>query len=265
MKLNKNIYSSLLLCLLFSFFICSAGAYGQAQEFYELRIYHLKNQEQEQRLDKYLEQAFIPAAHRAGIKKVGIFKPIAEVEAGSGTKVYVYIPHKAADGFIKLPQALQKDNKHAAAGKDFLEAPYNNPAYTRIETILLKAFSGMPQFNVPALKGAKEERVYELRSYEGHTEKISQNKIQMFNKGNEIGIFNKLGFNAVFYGEVLAGSKMPNLMYMTTFENKASRDEHWKAFSADEDWKKLRSLPEYQHNVSHQDIIFLRPAVCSEI
>ena len=30
---------------------------------------------------------------------------------------------------------------------------------------------------------------------------------------------------------------MPNLMYMTSFDNMAARDEHWKAFSSDPLWK----------------------------
>ena len=33
---------------------------------------------------------------------------------------------------------------------------------------------------------------------------------------------------------------MPNLMYMTSFENKAARDEHWKTFGSDPEWKKLK-------------------------
>jgi hypothetical protein len=36
--------------------------------------------------------------------------------------------------------------------------------------------------------------------------------------GGEVPLFVRLGFNAVFYGEVIVGSHMPNLMYMTTFE-----------------------------------------------
>jgi len=53
-------------------------------------------------------------------------------------------------------------------------------------------------------------------------------------------------------------------MYMTTFENKASRDEHWKTFVADAEWKKLSSMPEYQNNVSKIDITFLRPTEYSD-
>jgi thioesterase domain-containing protein len=86
----------------------------------------------------------------------------------------------------------------------------------------------------------------------------------MFNVGDEINLFKRLGFNAVFYGEVIAGSHMPNLMYMTTFNNKEDRDKHWDAFGKDAYWKELVAKPEYQHNVSHADIIFLRPVEYSD-
>ncbi len=87
----------------------------------------------------------------------------------------------------------------------------------------------------------------------------------MFNVGGEVALFERLNFNAIFYGEVLFGSKMPNLMYMTSFENKAARDEHWKTFSSDSFWKTLSARPEYQKNVSKIDIQFLTPAEYSDL
>lgn len=80
----------------------------------------------------------------------------------------------------------------------------------------------------------------------------------MFNEGGEIDLFKSLNFNAVFYAEVVAGSHTPNLMYMTSFENKADRDAHWKSFVESPVWKKLSSMLIYQNNVSHIDIIFLQ-------
>ena len=117
---------------------------------------------------------------------------------------------------------------------------------------------------MPNLKAPKNERVYELRSYESASEKIFANKVQMFNEGGEIIIFKRINANAVFYSEVIAGSHMPNLMYMTCYENKADRDAHWKVFSADAAWKTLSAKPEYQHNVAHIDITFLQPMDCSD-
>ena len=129
---------------------------------------------------------------------------------------------------------------------------------------MLKAFSFAPFLNLPKLNGPKSDRVYELRSYESATEKIHQKKVQMFNEGGEIAIFKQLNFNAVFYASVIAGSSMPNLMYMTSFENRADREAHWKSFSVAPEWKKLSALPEYQNTVSKNTQIFLRAAEYSD-
>jgi hypothetical protein len=128
----------------------------------------------------------------------------------------------------------------------------------------MQAFRLAPVMQLPALSGPREKRIYELRSYESATEKIYRNKVEMFNEGGEITLFKRLGFNAVFYADVISGPKMPNLMYMTSFEDKASRDAHWKTFVDDPEWKRLSGLPQYQKNVSHADIIFLRPTVYSD-
>jgi hypothetical protein len=122
----------------------------------------------------------------------------------------------------------------------------------------------MPQLKAPELQTPRAERIYELRSYEGYTEKIFKNKVQMFNEGGEVDLFKRLGFNAVFYAEVLAGSRVPNLMYMTTFANKSSRDEHWNTFRDDPQWKTLSAMKEYQNNVSKIDITFLTPTAYSD-
>jgi len=97
----------------------------------------------------------------------------------------------------------------------------------------------MPALSASKLLSPKNERVYELRSYESGSYKIYRNKVHMFNEGGEIDLFDRLGFNAVFYGDVIYGAKMPNLMYMTSFENKKARDEHWAAFGKDPAWKTL--------------------------
>jgi hypothetical protein len=242
-------------------------AFAAKRDFYQFKVYHLKTKDQEARLDIFLQKAYLPALHRIGISKVGVFKPIIAANAPTPTEflVYVFIPFKSSNEFLQLDKKLFADEQFAIDGKEYLDAPYNNVPYSRIESILLSAFSEAPIFNLPALSSAKSERVYELRSYEGPTEKLYLNKVDMFNRGGEVTLFKRLGFNAVFYAEVISGGQMPNLMYMTTFENKASRDEHWKAFSADEYWKKLVAMPEYQHNVSKNDTRFLYPADYSDI
>ena len=123
----------------------------------------------------------------------------------------------------------------------------------------------MPKMEIPALKNELPKRVYELRSYEGPTEKMYKRKVEMFNTGGEISLFKRLGFNAVFYGSVIAGSRMPNLMYMTTFEDMAARDEHWNSFRVDPEWKKLSAMEYYKNTVSKNETILLNPTNYSQI
>lgn len=233
------------------------------REFYQIRIYHLKTERQIARVDSFLSGAYLPALHRAGIAKVGVFKPIQQDTAD--LKIYVLIPFRSLEQFEKLPSVLDKDAAYAKAGASYINAAYNDMPYARLENILLKAFEDHPVMDMPKLTGPKNERVYELRSYESPTEKYHVNKVKMFNDGNEIGLFRRLGFNAVFYGQVIAGSSMPNLMYMTTFNNRADRDAHWKSFGSDAEWKKLSGLEEYKNNVSRNTQYFLHPVEYSDI
>jgi NIPSNAP len=235
------------------------------REYYEIKVYNVTSRVQEEKVERFLKDAYLPALHRAGISKVGVFKPVETDTVNFGKKIFVLIPYTSLDQFVKLPETLIKDKQFETSGSEYLNAPYNDLPYARLEQILLYAFSGMPQLEVPKHATPVNERIYELRSYEGHTEKISRNKVKMFNDGDEVGLFKRLGFNAVFYAEVIAGSRMPNLMYMTTFPNKASRDEHWKAFVADSQWVNLKAMSEYQNNVSKIDIYFLHPTGYSDI
>ena len=247
-------------------FICLSSINAKPKrEFYEIKVYSVKNSEQASRVENYLKDAYIPAMHRLGISKVGVFKPVTTDTAASGKFIYVLTPIKSLDYLLKLPQKLNKDAAYLSAGKDYIDATYKNPPYTRYETIVLQAFPDAPKLNSSNVSSPKAERIYELRSYEGHTEKIYQNKVKMFNAGGEIELFKGLNFNAIFYGEVIAGSHQPNLMYMTTFQNKADRDEHWKAFSASPVWSKLKVDPEYQNNVSKNEQKFLFPTEYSDL
>tara|TARA_R110002124_G_scaffold68059_1_gene184523 strand:+ start:171 stop:953 length:783 start_codon:yes stop_codon:yes gene_type:complete len=248
--------------LLLALFTTNANA--AKREFYEIKIYHIKNTEQGERVENYLKNAFIPAMHRAGFKHVGVFKPVLK-DTTSGKQIYVLTTYKALDQLVGLHKTLEKDQKYLADGKDYLDAVYSNPPYERIETTVLHAFEKRPMLKASQLSGAKSDRIYELRSYESHTEKIHRNKVRMFNDGDEMGIFDRLGFNPVFYGEVVSGKTMPNLMYLTTFEHQASRDAHWKAFTNDEEWAKLKVRPEFQNNVSKNIQKFLYPTEYSDL
>ncbi len=252
-----------LCCIILFIFPLNINAAKNSKEYFQIRVYHYQDASHAERIESYLELAYLPAVHRAGIEKVGVFKPIENSET-SDNRIFVFIPFKTLDQFSQLEAKLNKDEAFLQDGKAYLDAPFDDPPYLRLETILLHAFDYMPESRIPDLSSSPEDRVYELRSYESATEHIHLNKLQMFNEGGEVDLFEKLEFNAVFYGAVIAGSHMPNLMYMTSFADMESRDEHWTAFGEHPDWLKLKSQEQYQNNVSHIDRVMLHHTAYSD-
>jgi hypothetical protein len=241
----------------------SIHAAKTGKQYFQIRIYHYQDETQAETIESFLEHAYLPALHRAGISRAGVFKPI-DNPAAPDRRIFVLIPHRSLKQLSELQAKLEQDQAFQKDGSTYLEAPYDNPPYLRMETILLHAFDRMPEARVPDLDSPPQERVYELRSYESYTEHILANKVEMFNEGGEVDLFEKLAFNAVFYGEVIAGSRMPNLMYMTSFANMESREEHWAAFGEHPVWLELKAREQYQNNVSNIDRVMLHHTAYSD-
>jgi hypothetical protein len=62
---------------------------------------------------------------------------------------------------------------------------------------------------------------------------------------DELPIFQRVGLTPVLFGQTIAGSNMPNLTYLLVFPDDAARTAAWKRFGGDDDWKKLKAIPEY--------------------
>lgn len=254
------------------FFLVICAVAGQShtfaqqtgREYYELKIFDFSTADQEALTDDYLKQALLPALKRYGIGPVGVFKS-REALAGKGQRrTYVVIPFQSLIQFGLLEPTLAGDPDFTDAGSAFINAPFDRPPYDRTESVLLHAFEQRPQMQVSTIGGPRSDRIYELRSYESPTQAMHQNKLDMFNIGKEADIFDRLGFHPVFYGAVVSGNRMPNLMYLTTFKNQEDRDVHWDTFRADPQWNRLEGLPEYQNNVSGGEKLFLYPTEYSD-
>lgn len=231
-----------------------------SREFYELRVYSLKTEQQQKLVEGYFKEALIPALNRLGSKAVGVF---AELKPTGQTKIYALIPYNSWGDFINVQDKLAADANYLQAGAAYLNAPATDPAYDRIESSLLKAFAHMPKMLAPEQK----PRIFELRRYEHASESAGKKKLEMFNDAGEIDIFKRLGFNPVFFGETLIGELRPNLIYMVTFDDMAAHDSHWKAFGSDPEWKKISAIPDYADAklVSRITSTFLTPCNCSQI
>lgn len=249
-------YRFVAVALFFSMFSISQTKVRN-KDFFELKVYEYKSSEQERMIDQFLSQVFLPYLHKKGIKQVGVFANIAN-DTSIVKKIFVLVPHKNISDIPMINKAMFADVDVAKNGKDYLDATSEQPAFDRIVGYVLEGFRFAPTLMMPKLKSPSNERVYELRSYESASEKKYWKKVEMFNEGGEIDLFARLNFNAIFYAEVVSGPTMPNLMYMTSFENMEDRNAHWKAFSNDPKWKELLSMKEYEKTVSKNVTLFLR-------
>jgi NIPSNAP len=234
-----------------------------SREFYELRLYHLRKGPKQKLFDDFYRNAAIPALGRLGIGPVGVFS--TSIGPDSAT-MHVLIPHASLESFGTSGDRLRADPEYQKAGAEFLNAPASDPSYIRVESSLLGAIEGVPKIVVPAGAAEKKPRIFELRTYESHSKKANNKKIEMFNTG-ELAIFKRAGLQPVFFGETLIGTRMPNLTYMLVYDDMAAHDQCWKNFGGDPEWKKLSSTPGYTDaeivcNISN---IFLRPTNYSQI
>ncbi|MEZ4825128.1 MAG: hypothetical protein R3C61_02370 [Bacteroidia bacterium] len=112
-----------------------------SREFYQLKIYSFDTDIQEEAADHYFEHAYLPALKKQGIGKTGVFRARLD-EKDTLRKIYILIPFSSMDQFASLEQNLLKDETYLAAGEDFINASPENAPYKRIESVLMKAFSG---------------------------------------------------------------------------------------------------------------------------
>ncbi len=238
-----------------------ANAAGADQEYYELRTYTTRVGSHKTRLSRFLHDVALPAWNRHGINNVGVFN----VMYGANTpSLHVLLPHTSLQSVGALRSKLAADKQYQVDGAEFLTTSLDDPGYTRIESSLFRAFSGMPEVAVPPGATENSPRIFELRIYESHSEAAAIRKVEMFNNG-EIEIFHKTGLTPVFFGEAIAGKLLPNLTYMLTFENMTERDAAWQKFIAHPDWKKMSSDPYYKGTVSNITSQIFRPAAFSQL
>ena len=241
--------------------VCRPAAAQSSRAYLELRTYTLESAEDEALVDAYLKSAFIPAIGRMGAGPVGVF---TEQSPEGMPHIFVVTSFPTIEKFASLRSALAGDTDYAAAAEAYLNVPKKNPAYARYETRLLHAFEGMPQVSVPPMTKGNQPRIFELRTYESHSEEFGNRKVEMFNSG-EIAIFRDCGIFPTFFGQTVAGDLMPNLAYMMSYRDQAHYDDAWAKFRTHPDWQKLKSVAKYKGTVSNISKTMLKPKAYSQL
>ena len=231
------------------------------REFYELRQYHLRQGPMLKRCDDFLRDVGVPAFNRAGVSPVGVFD--LAVGPDAPTK-YVLLPFKSLAAMAAAREQVENDPE--VTKSEFYNLPPTDPPYVRMESTLLSAFSGLPKLEVPKQVAEKKPRLFELRTYEAHSRKANQKKVEMFNVG-EIAIFRRTGLTPVFFAEGVVGTKLPSLTYLLVFDDMAAREKAWATFGPDPEWKKLSTTPGFTNAEILTNItnVFIKPTAYSQI
>jgi hypothetical protein len=104
--------------------------------------------------------------------------------------------------------------------------------------VLVEAADYSPEI-VPDAEPRKTSRIFELRVYHSPTRRQLRALHERFSSA-EIKIFHRSGIHPILYSQTVIGPNMPNLTYLTPFENLAAREKAWEAFGADPEWAKVR-------------------------
>jgi len=234
----------------------------EANHYYELRTYHLRNDlNNPRRIQDFFQQHFFPMAKRQGIGPVGCFTVASGMQSPA---LIVLIDYPSLGELQAATGRMNGDKDFAAAWRAFEAA--NELPYVRYESTLLRAFDGHPKVELPPTDAKRPGRLFELRTYESKNAFSLRDKIEMFNQA-EIKVFRDSGFAPVFFGEAVAGTNLPHLTYMVAFDDMAARDKAWGAFGTNEEFKKIRNKPGWTDPEAVSNIYgsFLRPTAFSQI
>jgi len=227
---------------------------SKEKEIYEWRIYTLTGDGKP--LDDFLEKTLIPAYSRKGVKS-GAFKLYKPEEKELRYLLFVY-PNLAT--YQKIKREIWNDAVFRNDAQPFYDASAAKLVYSNFETFLCEAFDKVPVMRTPD----KSRSLFEIRIYWSPNEEANQRKIKMFNV-DEISVFDAAGVNSVCYGEVLAGPRMPALVYLTWAKDEPTRNAAWAAFEKHPEWNRIKGLPEYARTAVNNTNRLLSPMPYSQI
>src|SRR5205823_2580266 len=171
-------------------------AQSTSRQYIELRRYQLLPGTKQRAFITFVGDVAIPAMNRAGVARVGAFTVVYGENAPS---LLLVLAHQTLDSVVSLRDGLASDAVYARGGAAILDAPMSDPGFVRVESTLLRAIDAMPTLVASSGAGTATPHIFELRTYESHSDRAALNKLKMFNAG-EVPIFRRTGLTPVFFG-----------------------------------------------------------------
>ena len=193
---------------------------------YELRVYHC-HPGRAAALHTRFQKRTIGIFKRCGMEVMGFW----DVNGKENDVVYM-VRHKNREAREKAWKAFGKDPEWTLAVKESEEK--DGPIVAKADTYLFNATDFSPAVKT-GQKG--DARLYELRTYTsspGNLERL----VQRF-RGGTVKLFEKHGMENSVYGTLDADqpAAKETLIYLLVHKSEAARNESFKNFGADPDWK----------------------------
>lgn len=200
--------------------------------FYMFEQYFLEQGTQPERIHEFFSKALLPAMERVHKGPKIVLEAV----------MTPHLPQVATIIGVESPEQIWSISKALFADREFSGAfdrwETGEAPYVSSTSSLLEATDYSPGITAPE-KPPAAPRIFELRVY--HSPTVRQNKAlhQRFS-GAETKIFHRVGINPVLYTTTVFGANRPNLTYLIPFDTLAAREKAWAAFSADEEWVRVR-------------------------
>jgi hypothetical protein len=233
-------------------YLAASAAKGKV---YIVQNYLLKNGTQLARWHRFMEQSAVPE-----LKTLQAIY-LEAVIAPHMPQAMTIMEFESLDQWRSVQRSLASS---ASYQQGFLEWETGaEPPYESYSERLLAA----TDFN-PGLSshGNGSARVFEYRMYHSPAYRQLQALNERF-AGPEIAIFHRTGVKPILYTNALSGDALPNLTYLTPFENLNAREKAGAAFTTDPEWLKLRaeSVEKYGQISSVMHISLWKPAAYSPV
>jgi hypothetical protein len=232
---------------------------SQPSRYFLLETYFLRNSTQLPRLHEFVSQGLLPALTKVHAGP----KLFLEALVSAHMPKYVAITgFSSIEEVTGLRATLAKDPAYRKAFAAWENGP--EPPYEHYTQTLLRATDYCPPVEPSARRD--KPRVFELRVYHSPTWRQLAALHERF-AGPEIKIFHRVGIHPLLYTETAIGPNMPNLTYLTPFEDLAAREKAWDRFASDPEWVKVRkeSVDRHGQISSVIEITLLRSSPYSPI
>jgi NIPSNAP len=123
----------------------------------------------------------------------------------------------------------------------------------------------MGMIGEPGMIRASRGRVYELRTYTSYEGQLDALKARF--RDHVIRLLNKHGMESIGYWVLHDGERSKNtLIYLLAHPSREEAAQHWAAFMADPEWKKVAAESEADGKLVEKiESVFLDPAEFSQL